>query len=120
MSKLSDIKLTFLQGDYSNCLWYITKQNCNFRDLAMMARILEMWNDDPNESFQSYFDRIKKTPPFSDYINNSPHRALKNCEFYGLMTPSGSRAAYSSNNLTDVYRAVKELCNSDFANIETY
>ena len=120
MSKLSDIKLTFLQGDYSNCLWYITKQNCNFRDLAMMARILEMWNDDPNESFQSYFDRIKKTQPFSDYINNSPHRALKNCEFYGLMAPSGSRAAYSSNNLTDVYRTVKELCNSDFANIETY
>lgn len=86
----------------------------------MMARILEMWNDDPNESFQSYFDRIKKTQPFSDYINNSPHRALKNCEFYGLMAPSGSRAAYSSNNLTDVYRTVKELCNSDFANIETY
>ncbi len=122
MSRLSDIKLTFLQGDYSNCLWYITKQNCNFRDLAMMARILEMWNDDPNESFQSYFDRIKKTQPFSNYINNSPHRALKNCEFYGLMTPAGSnsRVAYSSNNLTDVYRTIKELCNSDFANTETY
>lgn len=122
MSRLSDIKLAFLQGDYSNCLWYITKQNCNFRDLAMMARILEMWNDDPNESFQSFFDRIKKTQPFSDYINNSPHRALKNCEFYGLMTPAGSnsRVAYSSNNLTDVYRTIKELCNSNFANTETY
>ena len=122
MSRLSDIKLKFLQGDYSNCLWYITKQNCNFRDLAMMARILEMWNDDQNESFQSYFDRIKKTKPFSDYINNSPHRALKNCEFYGLMTPAGSnsRVAYSSNNLTDVYRTIKKLCNSDFANIEKY
>ena len=88
----------------------------------MMARILEMWNDDPNESFQSFFDRIKKTQPFSDYINNSPHRALKNCEFYGLMTPAGSnsRVAYSSNNLTDVYRTIKELCNNNFANTETY
>lgn len=122
MSRLSDAKLIFLQGDYSNCLWYITKQNCNFRDLAMMARILEMWNDNPNESFQSYFDRIKKNQPFSDYINNSPHRALKNCEFYGLMTPAGlnTRVAYSSNNLTDVFRTIKERCGDDFANTETY
>ena len=120
MSKLSDIKLQFLQGDYSNQLWYITKQNCNFRDLAMMARILEMWDDDPVESFQSYFDRLKTTPPFSSYINNTPHRALKNCEFYGLMTPSGSRAAYTSNNLTDAYRNIKNLCNGDFANTNLY
>ena len=60
MSQLSDIKLEVLKGDYSNSLWYITKQNCNFRDLAMMARILEMWDDNPVESFQSYFDKVKK------------------------------------------------------------
>lgn len=120
MSKLSYEKLTFLQGDYSNCIWYITKQNCNFRDLAMMARILEMWNDNPNEPFQTFFDRVKKTPPFSNFISDSPHRALKNCEFYGLMVPTNSRAPYSSNNLTDVYRTIKELCNNDFAKTESY
>ena len=122
MSRLSDIKLHLLQGDYSQRLWYITKQNCNFRDLAMMARILEMWDNDPNESFQSYFNRVKTTEPFSNFIANSPHRALKNCEFYGLMVPSNSksRAAYSSENLTDVYRTIKQLCNGEFQKVEKY
>ena len=122
MSILSDKKLIFLQSDYSNSLWYITKQNCNFRDLVMMARILEMWDDDPSESFQSYFDRMKKTHPFDAYINNSPHRALKNCEFYGLMTASNSnyRVAYSSSNLTNVYRGIKLLCGGNWANTSTY
>ena len=92
MSRLSDNKLQFLKGDYGGSVWYITKQNCNFRDLAMMARILEMWNDDDSEPFQTFFDRVKTTSPFSDYISNSPHRALKNCEFYGLMTPVTSKS----------------------------
>lgn len=122
MSNLSDNKLLFLQGDYSKKLWYITKQNCNFRDLAMMARILEMWNNNPTESFQSYFDRVKTTIPYSNFIANSPHRALKNCEFYGLMVPSNSnsRAAYSSDNLTDAYRTIKQLCNGEFQEVEKY
>ena len=122
MSKLSDLKLQLLQGDYSQKLWYITKQNCNFRDLAMMARILEMWNDDPTVAFQSYFDSVKTTAPFSDFIGNSPHRALKNCEFYGLMTPSDnkSKAAYSSASLTEVYKTIKQLCNGDFRKVEKY
>ena len=59
MDRLSDIKLQFLKSDFSGSLWYITKQNCSFRDLMMMASILEMWNDDPNESFESFFDRKK-------------------------------------------------------------
>lgn len=122
MSRLSDKKLQFLQSDYSHKLWYITKQNCNFRDLAMMARILEMWDDDPNEAFQSYFDREKTNEPFSAYISNSPHRALKNCEFYGLMTASNSKSkvAYSSSNLTEVYKAIKQLCNGEFQKTELY
>ena len=111
MSILSDNKLHFLESDYSNSVWYITKQNCNFRDLALMARILELWNDDPNESFQSFFDRTKNKEPFNAFIsNNTPHRALKNCEFYGLMTPTafGTKVAYSSQKPTDVYFLVKE------------
>ncbi len=122
MDRLSDIKLQFLKSDFSGSLWYITKQNCSFRDLMMMASILEMWNDDPNESFESFFDRKKTDPDYINYIGNSPHRALKNCEFYGIMTSSvlKSKAAYSSKNLTDVYYHVKSICGGDFANIEKY
>lgn len=121
MSKFSDIKLQFLQSDYSKSVWYITKQNCNFRDLVLMARILELWDDNPDESFQSFFDRTKGTHPFSAYIEKAPHRALKNCEFYGLMVPSmNTRAAYSATNLTDTYRDIKKLCNGEFQKVGKY
>lgn len=121
MSRLSDKKLALLQSDYSSSLWYITKQNCSFRDLMMMASILERWNDDPNESFEAFFNRVKTETKYANYIGNSPHRALKNCEFYGIMSPSlSSKAAYTSSNLTDVYYTVKTLCNEDYADTNKY
>ena len=121
MSRLSDKKLALLQSDYGNSLWYITKQNCSFRDLMMMASILERWNDDPNESFETFFNRVKTETRYSNYIGSSPHRALKNCEFYGIMSPSSSsKAAYTSSNLTDVYYTVKSLCNEDYAETNVY
>ena len=121
MSRLSDKKLALLQSDYSSSLWYITKQNCSFRDLMMMASILERWNDDPNESFEVFFNRVKTETKYANYIGNSPHRALKNCEFYGIMSPSlSSKAAYTSSNLTDVYYTVKSLCNEDYADTNKY
>ena len=121
MSRLSDKKLALLQSDYSSSLWYITKQNCSFRDLMMMASILERWNDNPNESFEAFFNRVKTETKYANYIGNSPHRALKNCEFYGIMAPSSSsKAAYTSSNLTDVYYAVKSLCNEDYNETNKY
>ena len=121
MSRLSDKKLTLLQSDYGNSLWYITKQNCSFRDLMMMASILERWNDNPNESFETFFNRVKTETKYANYIGNSPHRALKNCEFYGIMSPSSSsKAAYTSSNLTDVYYTVKSLCCEDYAATNKY
>ena len=121
MSRLSDKKLALLQSDYSSSLWYITKQNCSFRDLMMMASILERWNDNPNESFEAFFNRVKTETKYANYIGNSPHRALKNCEFYGIMNPSSSsKAAYTSSNLTDVYYAVKSLCNEDYKETNKY
>lgn len=121
MSRLSDKKLTLLQSDYGNSLWYITKQNCSFRDLMMMASILERWNDNPNESFETFFNRVKTETKYANYIGNSPHRALKNCEFYGIMSPSSSsKAAYTSSNLTDVYYTVKSICNEDYAETNKY
>ena len=120
MSRLSDKKLALLQSDYSSSLWYITKQNCSFRDLMMMASILERWNDDPDESFESFFNRVKTETKYANYIGNSPHRALKNCEFYGIMSPSGSRVAYTASNLTDIYYTVKSLCNENYAETNKY
>lgn len=120
MSRLSDKKLALLQSDYSSLLWYITKQNCSFRDLMMMASILERWNDDPDESFESFFNRVKTETKYANYLGNSPHRALKNCEFYGIMSPSGSRVAYTASNLTDVYYTVKSLCNENYAETNKY
>jgi hypothetical protein len=87
----------------------------------MMASILERWNDDPNESFEVFFNRVKTETKYANYIGNSPHRALKNCEFYGIMSPSlSSKAAYTSSNLTDVYYTVKSLCNEDYADTNKY
>ena len=68
MSRLSDKKLALLQSDYSSLLWYITKQNCSFRDLMMMASILERWNDDPDESFESFFNRVKTETKYANYL----------------------------------------------------
>lgn len=122
MKRLSDNKLELLKTNFSNSLWYITKQNCVFRDLMLMARILELWNDEPTESFQSFFDRTKVLHPFSSVLKNTPHRALKNCEFYGIMKQqmNNSRAAYSSQNLTDVYFKIKNICNLDFFDTDKY
>lgn len=121
MSRLSDKKLALLKSDYSSSLWYITKQNCSFRDLMMMASILERWNDNPDEPFEAFFNRVKSETKYEKYIGNSPHRALKNCEFYGIMSPSSSsKAAYTSSNLTDIYYTVKSLCNEDYAETNKY
>lgn len=122
MKRLSDNKLELLKTDFSNSLWYITKQNCVFRDLMLMARILELWNDEPTESFQSFFDRTKVLQPYSSVLKNTPHRALKNCEFYGIMKQQilNSRVAYSSQNLTDVYFRIKNICKEDFFDTDKY
>lgn len=119
MSKLSDIKLQRLKSPYSP--WYITKQTCNFQVLSMMARILELWGDDETESFESFFDRTKRQSPYCDYISEkSNYRTTINCNYYGMMVKSISKTGYSSSDLTDIYYKVKELCNEDFTNIETY
>lgn len=117
MNSLSDKRLEEIKKHSTSLLWYITKQDCNFRNLAMIASILESWNDNPKESFQDYFDRMKVTIPYNSYIVNTPHRALKNCEFYGLMSSSidvSSRSPYSSRNLTDNYKLIKEICKGNF------
>ena len=86
-----------------------------------MANILELWNDNPNEPFQNFFDRKKKESPFNEFIKDTPHRALKNCEFFGLMNQTnGAKSAYSSKNLTKVYYEIKEKCEGNFKLLDCY
>ena len=94
MSILSDKKLNFLKTDYSNSVWYITKQNCNFRDLIFMARILELWDDNPNESFQSFFNRTKKKQPFDEYLSNIYTK--KSCRRWPIHVESSKRYCETS------------------------
>ena len=113
-------KLRAIQGG-QNDLWYITKQNCKFRDLCYIANILELWNNDPSVSYQDYFDQKKQTYPFSEYLpDNTAHRATVNCSYFGLLRQTIGRGAYNPEDLTPVYFYVKRLCNGDFSNTQVY
>ena len=116
---LSDIKLNKLnqlqggQNDY----WYITKQNCKFRDLCYIANILELWKNDQDQAYQEFFDRKKTEQPFASCLpSNSAHRATINCIHYGLLKGSN----YDPNNLSQVYFCIKKLCHGNFSNTKCY
>jgi len=118
MSKLSDIKLSKLnslgnQGGF----WYITKQNLVFRDLCFMSKILDDWNDRPEENYESFFNNHKILPEYGRLGSSTAHRATKNCEYLGLIRPS---ERYSAKNLTPFYFALKDLCNGDFNKLSSY
>ena len=120
---LSDNKLEKLQAIHGgqDDLWYITKQNCNFRDLCYIANILEIWNNDPSTSYQVFFDQKKRTLPFSQYLpENTAHRATVNCSYFGLLRQTIGRTAYNPEDLTPVYYYIKRLCNGDFSNTQSY
>lgn len=120
MSKLSNRKLILLQN-HNRHVWYITTQTCDFVVLAFMARILETWNPKSKVSFQDYFEKKKKELPYSKYIPpKTAHRAMKICEFFGLKTPSSNKSQYSPEDLTDLYRQIKDRCHEQFQNKSTY
>ena len=113
------IKLRNVQGG-QNDLWYITKQNCNFRDLCYIANILELWNNDESINFQGFFDQRKALPPYSSVLpSNTAHRATLNCTYFGLLRQS-SAGSYNPDDLTPVYYYIKNLCHGNFSNTECY
>lgn len=120
MNNLSNIKLDELQRP-NKLLWYITPQACDFVVLAYAASILESWNPSKDKQFKVYFDKTKKQPPYNQYIATTDYRAIKNCEYVGLMRPSSdNKAQYSANNLTQLYYDIKKICNSQFYKINLY
>lgn len=118
MSNLSDIKLRKLNSlSNQGGFWYITKQNLVFRDLCFMAKILDDWNDRPEENYESFFNNHKILPEYGELGASTAHRATKNCEYLGLIRPS---ERYSAQNLTPFYFALKDLCKGDFDRLSLY
>lgn len=70
MGKLSDNKLFSLRNNVvsNDDYWYITKQECNFRNLCYIGEILSRWDADGPENYQDFFNRIKVTPEFEQYV----------------------------------------------------
>ncbi len=118
MSILSDIELRKLNSlNNQGGFWYITKQNLVFRDLCFMSKILDDWNDRPEENYESFFNNHKILPEYGELGASTAHRATKNCEYLGLIRPS---ERYSAQNLTPFYFALKDLCNGDFNKLSSY
>lgn len=98
-------------------VWYITKQNQSFADLCYMSHILEDWNNNEFENYESFFNRNKTKQEYGSLSENTPHRATINCGPAGLLTTND---LYDSDNLTPLYYSIKERCNANFANTQSY
>ena len=116
--KISDIKkVEIASADNMDYVWYITKQNQSFADLCYMSHILEDWNNNEFENYESFFNRNKTKQVYGSLSENTPHRATINCVPAGLLTTNDP---YDSDNLTPLYYSIKERCNANFANTQSY
>ena len=116
--RISDIKkVEIASADNMDYVWYITKQNQSFADLCYMSHILEDWNNNEFENYESFFNRNKTKQEYGSLSENTPHRATINCVPAGLLTTNDT---YDSDNLTPLYYSIKERCNANFANTQSY
>ena len=116
--RISDIKkVEIASADNMDYVWYITKQNQSFADLCYMSHILEDWNNNEFENYESFFNRNKIKQEYGSLSENTPHRATINCVPAGLLTTNDP---YDSDNLTPLYYSIKERCNANFANTQSY
>lgn len=116
--RISDIKkVEIASADNMDYVWYITKQNQSFADLCYMSHILEDWNNNEFENYESFFNRNKTKQEYGSLSENTPHRATINCVPAGLLTTNDP---YDSDNLTPLYYSIKERCNANFANTQSY
>lgn len=116
--RISDIKkVEIASADNMDYVWYITKQNQSFADLCYMSHILEDWNNNEFENYESFFNRNKTKQEYGSLSENTPHRATINCVPAGLLTTNDP---YDSGNLTPLYYSIKERCNANFANTQSY
>lgn len=118
MKKLSDIRLEELKklDDRPNQTWYTQKHTFKFAELCYIARILELWNNNPEISYGEFFELKKHEEPFKSNIGSSRnYRSTFNLIYYGLST-----GGYKTESLTSVYYLIKHLTNCDFSNTSLY
>ena len=116
--RISDLKKVEIESaDNMDSVWYITKQNQSFADLCYISHILEDWNNDEFENYESFFNSNKTKQEYGSLREHTPHRATINCVPAGLLTTNDP---YDSDNLTPLYYSIKERCNANFANTQSY
>ena len=116
--RISDLKKVEIESaDNMDYVWYITKQNQSFADLCYISHILEDWNNDEFENYESFFYSNKTKQEYGSLREHTPHRATINCVPAGLLTTNDP---YDSDNLTPLYYSIKERCNANFANTQSY
>ena len=116
--RISDLKKVEIESaDNMDYVWYITKQNQSFADLCYISHILEDWNNDEFENYESFFNSNKTKQEYGSLREHTPHRATINCVPAGLLTTNDP---YDSDNLTPLYYSIKERCNANFANTQSY
>lgn len=116
--RISDLKKVEIESaDNMDYVWYITKQNQSFADLCYISHILEDWNNDEFENYESFFNSNKTKQEYGSLREHTPHRATINCVPAELLTTNDP---YDSDNLTPLYYSIKERCNANFANTQSY
>jgi len=103
-------------------IWYIVKQEREFWKVCYATYILEQYKEnEPDISLERYFsrkaDEIKAQKGFDNFIQT--HRMLRIGYFYGLIKKDSS-GIYKKAELTEVYKEIKNGCNSSFENTDLY
>lgn len=95
--------------------WYITKQPLSFKELCYAAKIVEEYQSGNSSlNFADYFNTIKSI----EYGISSNHRMTNNCYYIGLLEKNGSE--YKDSILTEIYYEIKNRCNSNFEDEDSY
>ncbi len=119
MKRASDERLDRVRTltDRPTQTWYTQKHTYKFAELCYIARILELWNDDPGTNYGNFFDTVKWQEPFASNIGERRnYRSTYNLVYYGLSTGG----AYRTSSLTPVYYEIKERCDADFSKTALY
>lgn len=119
MKRASDERLERVKTltDRPTQTWYTQKHTYKFAELCYIARILELWNDDPATNYGNFFDTVKWQEPFASNIGERRnYRSTYNLVYYGLSTGG----AYRTSSLTPVYYEIKERCDADFSKTTLY
>lgn len=101
MKRASDERLDRVKTltDRPTQTWYTQKHTFKFAELCYIARILELWNDDPATNYGNFFDTVKWQEPFASNIGERRnYRSTYNLVYYGLSTGG----AYRMSSLTPV------------------